>query len=478
MSAPTLPQPLDGAPQPLDADLEQVEPARRRRLRLPPSWPLFTAFALYPLWKVAGAALFVFILMAVPMALRLARRRTIALPPGFGLWLLLLVWLVASTVMLQETAPGTLPPGNDLGRYIGVGLRLLQYVALTVMLLYIGNLTEREMPQRTMVRMLAVLFVATVVGGTIGALYPSISFASPLQQVLPQAILQYDFVERVTHVSVAQVQSVLGEGVQSRPAAPYEYTNTWGQNYTLLLPWFAVAVISRRGLLRRVGALALVGLSAYPLVVSLNRGVWAGLAVTAVVLALRWVLLRRVAPLLALVAAVLAAGLVLLLTPAGALVTERLANGHSDEGRATLNAAALDAAVSSPLLGYGTGRPLIGSQNSIAVGSTEDCLQCGNLDVGSDGQFWLLLISQGFPGAVLYTAFFLVVAWRFRKDTSAIGTAGLLACVLPLFYMFLYPALVTPLAIALAGVGILWRNDTARRRAAEEARVVPVARAG
>jgi len=464
----------------------EVDPAgaarQRRRWRLPPSWPLYSAFALYPLWKVLGGALFVFILMAVPMALRLSRRRPILLPPGFALWVLLLVFVAASTVMLGETAPGTLPPDGGLGRYIGVGLRASQYVALTVMLLYIGNLTEREMSQRQMARMLSVLFLATVLGGVIGALFPAISFASPLQYLLPQSLLEYDFVERVTHVSVAQIQDVLGEGPHARPAAPYEYTNTWGQNYSLLLGWFAVAWLHGAGGARRAVAILLLAVSAYPLLVSLNRGVWAGLGVALAVVMLRWAIARRTAALVAAVCAVAAGALLIVVSPAGALIAERLESGHSDEGRAALNAAAVDAAVSSPVLGYGAGRALIGSENSIAIGATPDCPQCGNLDVGSDGQFWLLLISHGFPGVFLYAGFFLVLAWRFRRDVTPIGTAGLLCCLLPLCYMFLYPALTTPLAIAFAGIGILWRNDrlSSGRASVAESAPAPVtgARAG
>ncbi len=46
--------------------------------------------------------------------------------------------------------------------------RLLGYVALTVLLVYAGNLDTRELSQRRLVRLLAWLFAVTVAGGLLG----------------------------------------------------------------------------------------------------------------------------------------------------------------------------------------------------------------------------------------------------------------------------------------------------------------------
>jgi hypothetical protein len=83
--------------------------------------------------------------------------------------------------------------------------------------------------------------------------------------------------------------------------------------------------------------------------------------------------------------------------------------------------------------------------------------------VGSDGQFWNLLLQNGFVGAFCYVAFFLAVSWRYRRDATPIGLAGGLTVLLPLFYMLVYPAIGMPLAVSFIAVGLLWRNDLARR---------------
>jgi hypothetical protein len=159
-------------------------------------------------------------------------------------------------------------------------------------------------------------------------------------------------------------------------------------------------------------------------------------------------------------------GTLFVLTPLHTMVAERVAEGHSNDTRSSLNAIAFRAALSSPVLGYGGTRQTIGSNQSIAVGATKACPLCGNRDVGSDGQFWNLLLQNGFVGAFLYIAFFVVVAWRYRRDSTPIGLAGGLTVLLPLFYMLVYPAVGMPLAVSFIAAGLLWRNDLARRAAA------------
>lgn len=467
MTAVLPPRPVTAAPAaPAVPAAVLFAPGPRRR-GLPAAWPVFAAIALYPLWVVLGAAPLVFIGLAVPMAVLLYRQRPVAVPPAFSLWLLLLLWNVISMTMLRQTAPGTLAPGSAGGGgspYFDSVLRIGQYVAVTVLLLYIGNLPRHAASQLGLARIFSALFVLTVVGGYLGTLLPHLRFFAPLHYVLPHFLLDSDFIARATEVTVAQVQSILpGESAQARASFPFEYTNTWGQNYTLLLPWFLLVWWHEGSQLRRAVAVVVVGASLYPVAASLNRGLWLALTAMVALMLVRWVRQGRVA-VLVVTTTVLVLGLgALVVSPAGATIADRLANGHSDAGRANLNAAALDAALSSPVIGYGAGRLVIGSGESIAIGATPACPQCGNLATGSDGQLWLLLASQGFFGAAFYVLFFLLVAWRFRRDTSAYGLAGRCAVLLPLLYMGLYPVVGTPLALALGGLGVLWRNDRLRR---------------
>ena len=343
-------------------------------------------------------------------------------------------------------------------------LRIAQYLAVTVLLLFIGNLPARAASQHALARMFSALFIATIVGGYIGTLMPHLHFFSPLHYLLPGSVLSHQFVARATEVTVAQVQSILpGETASARASFPFEYTNTWGQNYTLLLPWFLLVWWRYGSTLRKSAAVVVLTLSLYPVAKSLNRGLWFALVAIVGLMLFRWMLRGRIGVLLGTCAVLLVGLAVLVATPAGATILDRIEHGHSNSGRGNLNDAAIKAAVASPVIGFGAGRLVIGSGASIAIGATPQCPQCGNIATGTDGQLWLLLASQGFPGAAFYIVFFLVCAWRFWRDTSAFGIAGRFAVLLPLFYMSLYPVVGTPLAISLGGLGVLWRNDRLRR---------------
>jgi len=134
-------------------------------LPLRAGWPLTGILLLYPLWWALGLGVLVFPLAALPMAVILIRRRRagrrLAVPPGFAFWLLFLVVVVVSIGALGEDPPGTVP-GSAAGRLIPVSFRLVEYAALTVLLLYAGNLTEDELPRRRLVRLLGWLFLVTV----------------------------------------------------------------------------------------------------------------------------------------------------------------------------------------------------------------------------------------------------------------------------------------------------------------------------
>ncbi|MCZ7440765.1 O-antigen ligase family protein [Micromonospora sp. WMMC241] len=431
--------------------------------RLSPSWPLSAAFVLYPVAWMLGVSTFIFVVLAVPMAVQLRRRGSVQVPPGFGIWLVLLLWIFLSVVMLGLRAPNTLPPSGG-GRYLGWGIWLANYVALTVVMLYVLNLRERELSQRRVIRLFGFMGVVTVIGGYLGSLLPSVGFVAPLNYLLPPAIANQPYVASLMDVRFAQVQQVLaGESESPRPSAPFEYTNSWGENIAILLIWLIVGWVVLGGPVRRLLGIAIALAAIFPIVYSLNRGLWVGLCIAAVYVAIRLALRGRMVVLGGLALAVGLIGVLVVATPLGRTFDERLQNGHSDDIRATLSAGAVTAANHSPVLGYGGNRALIGSNRSIAIGKSEDCKQCGNRELGSNGQLWALLIGQGWVGALAYNGFFLYCLWRYRRDHSAIGIAGTLVIILMLFFQFTYGALEATLAYALISVALLARNDRLRR---------------
>ena len=421
------------------------------------SWPLMLAVAGWPLWWAMGFTNLVFILAAIPLGWTLFRRRPLVYPPGFILWALFLILVVVSAFGLNASAAGTVDP-SGVGRYFAYAARLANYGAVTVVLLYIGNATERELPRKSLINWLAVLGASGIALGALALLLPDLSWTSPVARIVPEALADRPFPR------LAQVQEVLGDPAP-RPAAPYAYTNAWGNATALLMVWLVVALgvlgSSRRRLLLALALIAAVP----PVVYSLNRGMWVGLVIAAVVVAVRLAARGRVGPVVALAGLVAALALTLAASPLGDLVQQRLASGHSNEVRESLASTAIDIAEQSPIVGFGSTRETIGSEDSIAVGPTPDCPRCGGRVIGSTGQFTLLLVAQGLVGVLLYGGYLIRSLWLYRSDHSPLGIAAWTVILVEIFFGFFYTALTVPLAITMCSIGLLWRNAQVRAAA-------------
>ncbi|MEV8636001.1 hypothetical protein AB0395_30525 [Streptosporangium sp. NPDC051023] len=419
------------------------------------AWPIAALLVGYPLWWALGFGGLSVIVLAPPMAVILWRRRPIRVPRGFGLWLMLLAGYLVSALMLGEMPPETYGDFGA-GRVLGYLMRLSLYVSLLVMVLYLGNLTERELPQLALVRMLGTLFLTTVAGGLLGVFAPNADFTSPVESLLPRWISGNAFVHNLIHPTSAQVQKVLGHA-SPRPEAPFEWANAWGSNVSVLLVWFVVGWWAYGGPRRRLAVAPVLALCAIPVVYSLNRGLWIGLGVASAYLLLRLGPRTRV-----LACSAIAAGtLLFLLSPLRGMVVQRLDNPHSNDIRAFTVSATVAAARTSPIIGYGNTRNAMGNHRTITTGRTDWCDGCGHPPLGSDGQLWHLMITQGFVGAALYVAFFAGAIRRHWRDRSPIGMAGVLVMILTLLYMFVYDGLVTPLSLYLISFALLWRNSMA-----------------
>jgi hypothetical protein len=400
----------------------------------------------------------IFPMLAVPLVWKLYRRRRVRVPPGFWLWGLFLLWVVVSAVALDVTVEGTLPP-SGVGRYLAFTARLLNYLSLTVMMVYVVNASEQELPRSRLIGWFAALGVQVIGLGVLAVAFPDFGFRTPLARLLPGALA-----EGQGDAALAQVQSVLGEA-SPRPAAPFTFTNAWGHSLSLLLIWVVVSYLVLGTPWRKLALWLLLAVAAVPIVYSLNRGVWIGLGLTVVVLAIRLARLGRMRVLTTLGVGVAVASVAFALTPLATLVEERVGAGHSNDVRASLAKDAVSSSIGSPVVGYGSTRAAIGGDASIAVGRSEDCPKCGNFDIGSTGQLWLLLIAQGIVGAALYVGFLVRTVWEHRMDKSVLGIAGTLVIALEVFYSFFYTALTVPLAVTLLTVGLLSRNSERRASA-------------
>jgi hypothetical protein len=451
--------------RPPRATSERPRPRGLRAHRLPTAWPLAALLLGYPVWWALGIAPLVWSIFAIPMIAQLLRRRPIKLPPMFWVWALFLGLVVVSGLMVDVQAPETLPVNGGPGHYIAYVIRLLNYLSVTIVMIYTGNLTERELPRLKLIRWLGWVFVVTVVGGLLGTFFPHFGYDSPLKALLPGTLQSIDFVQQFTHIESAQVQTVLG---YPRPSAPFEYANAWGNNYSMLLVWFVIGWLLYASTRRRLVAVVVLAVSIVPVVYSQNRGMWVGLVLGAVYVALRLAVQRRYGILIAMAVAGGFVGALVLVTPLSTVVSARIATPHSNEVRGSLSVEALRVGASSPI-GYGSTRSTIGSDKSATIGQSPGCPRCGNRVIGSTGQLWLLLVAQGYPGAILYLLFLFQGVVRYWRDHSVVGIGGTLVLLLGMFYSLFYTSVVSPLAITLMGMALLWRNAEARReqRAAE-----------
>jgi hypothetical protein len=411
------------------------------------------ALVFYPLWWALGLGAFVFPIAAIPMAWHLRQRPHIEVPPWFGLWLLFVGWSLLGAIVLGVDAPNTLPTTfvQGLDAYV---VRTLQYLGATVVLLYVGNLTEAEVPKLRIVKWLSVLFTVTLAGGFLGLAMPSLQWKSPVELLLPGPLAARRGIVSMVHPQVAQIQDVIGTG-DPRPNAPFEFTNAWGNNLSILLIWFVIWAIVYGTARRRLVGVAALTISIVPIVYSLNRGLWLGLGVAACYAAFRLAIAGRPWLIGALVG-VAAIGLaVMAVTPLGNVVLSRADNGNSNQVRSSLAQASIDGGVASPLLGYGGTRETIGSDESIAIGATPECPRCGNRTIGSTGHAWNVLYSQGFVGLAAFLGFFIAILWRFRRDVSPIGLAAHTIIFVQMLYVFVYVGISSTLSLLMISVAVL-----------------------
>jgi hypothetical protein len=436
---------------------------------LPAGWPLTALFLGFPLWWMLGLATFAFVLFAVPMAIELLTRRGLRAPRGFGTWLVFLGWLLAGAATLWVDAPGAEPGGGGAGRLIVFGYRAAMYFSATIALLYVLNLPERALPTRRVVRLLGYMFVVTTCGGLLGVVAPGFAFTSPMEMVLPEGIATNEFVRSMIHPAAADVQSILGYD-EARPIAPFSFANSWGANFSLYLPFFVLAWWGRGAGWRRWVAPFVLLAALVPTVYSLNRGLWLALGFGACYLAVRLAAMGKFWALNLIGAAIVIGGLAFALSPLGTMVQQRMDAPHSNDRRADLAVATVQAVVeASPLLGFGSTRDVEGSFASIAGGATPECPDCKPPPLGTQGQLWMVVFSQGIVGLALFLAFFgrrFLAHWRERTPLAIAG-----CCVLAFFgiELLVYDTFDAPMVTVMITLGLLARGVPSAAQESDQA---------
>jgi hypothetical protein len=416
--------------------------ARRRHpaLLLPYGWPLYALFYGYPLWWVLGLAEFIWPVVGLIMLISLTmRRHTIRVPKGFGIYVLFLMWVVVSGVNVH---------GAD--KIVGFIYRLLLYGSAPVFGLYIFNAPKRILSDKAVVKCMVAFWLVVVGGGFLGLALPHLQITTLAARVLPKHFQTNSFVYNLVHPKTAQVQSFLGFPVP-RPSAPFVFTNDWGGNYALVIPFLLAAWTEGHRIARNTIVRLLVPLSLIPVIFSLNRTLWASLAVVAVYGGIRLGARRQVMTVIrgAFVVGALG-GMLLFVGPIHQLIAERVAHPHSNQGRSVLYNQSVSLALQKPVFGWG------GPQQSSVTDSKSSSYK--HPDAGTQGQFWTILVSNGMPATALFFGYLLFATWQTRRSKSGLGLWCHIVVLVAIFQSPFYGLLASQLHLVFIAIALAYRD--------------------
>jgi len=375
----------------------------------------------FPLWWALGVADMAWIPLSWIMAALMIRRGGIRVPRGFALWLLFGVLVLVSVIGIDTS-----------GRLIGFVLRALQYLAVTIAFLYVYN-ARRALPLTTVLGLLTVFWLWVVAGGWLGVIAPEFAFRTPLGMVLPQSLQANDLVGEMVVRRATQWNPDAWTVLDPRPAAPFLYTNGWGNAYSLLLPLVLAYAGRIRPDARFLGLIIAIPVSFVPAFLTLNRGMFIGLGIAAAYAGARLLLAGRTRA----VAGLVVVGAVGLAATSLLDVWERLfarvEHSSSTEDRADLYQETVARTMASPLFGYGAPRP----------SWTE-----GAPSAGTQGQVWMVMFSHGLPALALFLATLAWLAVATRRAHDAAGLAVHTIQIVLLVEVFYYGVLPNGLLIA------------------------------
>jgi hypothetical protein len=422
-----------------DAELD-----RRRPL---PAWPLAWLLVATPLWWLLGTIDFVIVPIAVVMVYYLRRTTHVRVPRGFAIWLIFLFFMLASGIEITK-----------FNSYFTFAYRAGIYLGSTVVFVYVYN-SRRWIPDRKVLQYLVWYLVTMTAGGFLGAVKPIGQFRTPMYYVLAKAspfLVNNDLVRVMVVRPFSQYDPTNYFQIPPRPTAPFIFTNNWGNAYSMVLPLVLIYFLEspKRSWQRRLSGL-LLPVSAVPAMLTLNRGMFIGLGIIAVYVGLRLAARGYLGRVVLSAAVAGGVGLVLwkALNVSAGLHTRVEA---STDTRASLYDQALHSVQSSPLFGYG-----------VTIQSTST--NPWDPKVGTQGQFWMVLISHGVIATACFVGFFLVavvMTFRRRDFAGMVCNAVVLAGVIETIYYGLVPYGLPLLMIAAA---LAWRPPPVARSRLSEA---------
>lgn len=345
--------------------------------------------------------------------------------------MLLVAWIPLSATVISTS-------GLPLFTY-----RYLLFVGCLTSFIWLVNVSEEKVPSERIIDWLAALWITLVVFGYLAVLLPNLITPSPLGLALGP-FGRVEFVKSITEWRFAETQGFLGYPVP-RPAAPFGGSNGWGSAMGILTPYFVRSWLIGVDRRRRQRGILLLVVAVYPILVSVNRGLWISLAVALAYYAARKALRGRFAALTVLLSAILVVAVLMVATPAGTLVTDRLDNSdRSNNTRSSLYELAWKGALESPLVGHGA-----------PVSSPE--LPVGTPPVGTHGMLWYLMFIHGFVGLGLFISWLAIEIFRSGRIRTSLGWWSHLSLISALTQLPYYGLLPQVVLIGM-GVGLSHRE--------------------
>ena len=392
-----------------------------------PAWPLQVLALGYPIMWLLGLGFVSVAVIGATAIYVLWRFRATFLPRNWWLWLIYLVFVLASFIEL-DTA----------GRVVGYVSRLTMVLGATAIAVYVYSASVKSLPTRKVYFYLSFLWFFVIIGGWLGVLFPQTVLTTPVSMILPGFLADNEFVSTLTQPPFAEIQEPYGaEEPFYRPAAPLPGANGWGANVVFLAPLMYRYWTCLRGRSRWFFAIASLS-AVVPAAATLNRGLILGLTVAGLYGAYRALLRGRIGPLLTFLAAAALVFVVAWSSGVLASLAERLELSGSNDTRSGLYEEAFQRTLESPLLGYGAPRPSY----------TYD------VSVGTQGHLWNVMFSHGFVALACYLAFIITAAWLGRNAPPPADAAHVVVVVglaLVWFYGFDGPQIaVLLIAVALS----------------------------
>jgi hypothetical protein len=363
-------------------------PSRRRTYRPDKaSWPLWLFTAGLPISYAVGIHGVAWMLPALVFGARILANPSTRFPRSSVPLVLLVVWILLSASMLPSAA--NLP----LFAY-----RWSLFAGCLAAFVWLVNVREEVVPSHRIVDWLAAMWIVLIVFGYVATVLPNLITASPFQLSLGP-IGKIGYVARITEWRFAETQKIMGIAVP-RPAAPFGSANSWGSAVGILTPFFVRSWLVDVDRKRRRQGIALLVLGVYPILVSVNRGLWISLTIGLVYFAARKALRGKFGALAVLGGGVAVMAVLLVATSAGDLVSNRLDDsGKSNDARSNLYELAWQGTLDSPLVGNGAPVPVPGAPPEAPP-------------IGTHGLFWYLMFVHGFVGLFLFLAWVAIEVFR------------------------------------------------------------------